>query len=261
MKKYILTIFLTATIINLSAQVITRKIDAKTIENSIRFLNVPTYSTVKMPKIDIDKLLAEDKTDKEAGLPYRFGREFKVNINLQNSGTWTEIQSGRVWILKIVSHGAYSINLAYDKFYLPENSELYIYNEDKTVLQGPITSKNNTPNKQFASDLIEGSAIILEYFEPFEVKGKGVVSISKVVHAYRNLFSDATKGFGSSGSCNIDINCPEGQDWYAESNSVAMILVGDNRICSGAMINNTCQDFIPYFLTANHCVQGENVGN
>ena len=260
MKKYILTIFLAATLLNLSAQVITRKTDTKNIKNSIRLSNKIISSTEIMPKINIDKLLAEDEIDKEAGLPFRFGYEFKVNFNMQNSGTWTEIQSGRIWTLKIVSHGAYSINLAYDKFYLPENSELYICNEDKTVLQGPITSKNNTPNKQFASDLIEGSAIILEYFEPIEVKGKGIISISKVVHAYRNLFSDATKGFGSSGSCNIDINCPEGQNWQAESNSVALIIFG-NYSCSGALINNTCQDFTPYLLTANHCSQGRDVGD
>jgi V8-like Glu-specific endopeptidase len=40
-----------------------------------------------------------------------------------------------------------------------------------------------------------------------------------------------------------------------------MIIVNNNRICSGALINNTCEDFIPYFLTADHCVIGQDVGN
>ena len=29
-------------------------------------------------------------------------------------------------------------------------------------------------------------------------------------------------------------------------------------ICSGGMLNNTSNDLTPYFLTANHCTQGEN---
>jgi hypothetical protein len=151
--------------------------------------------------------------------------------------------------------------LAYSKFYLPENSQLYIYNEEKTVLQGPFTSENNTKDGTFSSDLVEGSAIILEYFEPYDVKEKPEISISKIVHAYLNLFPNSAKNYGSSGSCNIDINCPEGNAWLNESNAVAMILIGDTRWCSGCMVNNTNQNFIPYFLTANHCIEGQNVTN
>lgn len=69
------------------------------------------------------------------------------------------------------------------------------------------------------------------------------------------------KEYGSSGSCNIDVNCPEGDDWQDESDAVAMILIDDTRWCSGCMVNNTNQDFTPYFLTANHCIQGQNVNN
>lgn len=215
-----------------------------------------------MPLIDVEALLAEDEEEIKLGLPFRFGYSMKVNLNLQNSGNWTELNDGRrIWTLNIVSKGAYSINLAYDEFYIPEGGELYIYNIDKTVLQGPISSEHNTLNKKFATDLIQGESIILEYYEPYGAKGKGEIKISKIVHGYKNLFDKSLGGFGQSGNCNIDVNCPEGDTWQYESNSVAMILVGDDRICSGALVNNTCQNFIPYFLTANHCVQGENVGN
>lgn len=261
MKKLLFSAILAFTLVNLTAQVLTRSTDKQTVDNSIKMNKIAMIKTFNLPKFDVEKLLAEDEVDKAAGLPFRFGHISDVNLGTENCGEWVEMAEGRVWVLKISSVGAYSINLVYDKFYLPKGSHLYIYNSDKTALQGPITSEHNTQDRQFATDLIPGSAIILEYFEPYGVEEKGVISVSRVVHGYINLFSNTSKGFGSSASCNIDINCPQGQEWLAESNAVAMIIVGSNRICSGALINNVCQNFIPYFLTANHCIQNQNVGN
>jgi hypothetical protein len=131
-----------------------------------------------MPSVDVETLLAEDEEEIKSGLPFRFGYSLKVNLNLHNSGDWTELDDGsRIWTLNIVSKGAYSINLAYDEFYIPEGGELYIYNTDKTVLQGPITSEHNTPNGNFATDLIQGESIILEYYEPYGTEGNGKIKI------------------------------------------------------------------------------------
>jgi hypothetical protein len=229
MKRYLIILILVLIVLNLSAQVLTQKVNSKSIEESIKLVGKSAIDVVTMPVFDVNKLLAEDEINKGLDLPYRFGYAFMVDFDMQNSGTWSEVENGRIWSLKIVSKGAYSINLAYNKFYLPKNSRLYIYNEEKSVLQGPFTSENNTKDGTFSSDLIQGSAIILEYFEPDSIKESPDISISKIVHAYRNLFPTSTKGFGSSGSCNIDVNCPEGDAWQNESNAVAMILIGDTR--------------------------------
>ena len=38
-----------------------------------------------------------------------------------------------------------------------------------------------------------------------------------------------------------------------------MILTsGGSRLCTGSLINNATQDLSPYFLTANHCLGGNN---
>ena len=39
-----------------------------------------------------------------------------------------------------------------------------------------------------------------------------------------------------------------------------MITVGGSGICTGTLINNCANDGTPYFLTANHCTSGSNVG-
>ena len=122
---------------------------------------------------------------------------------------------------------------------------------------GAFTSSNNTDeNPEFATGLIPGEKLILEYNSPVTLPDPKI-EISSVIHGYKNFFL-----FGDSGPCNNNVNCPEGLDWVNQTNSVAMIvLAGGTRWCSGAMINNSCEDGTPYFLTANHCLTGPGVSN
>lgn len=64
------------------------------------------------------------------------------------------------------------------------------------------------------------------------------------------------RNFGSSGSCNVNINCPEGLGWQNQKRGIVRILVKQGSAlfwCSGSLINNVRQDKTPYVLTANHC--------
>lgn len=65
----------------------------------------------------------------------------------------------------------------------------------------------------------------------------------------------AGPGYGQSGPCQVNINCPEGQNWQDEKKRIAMILVSGYQICTGSLVNNTEMDFKPYFLTADHCIE------
>ena len=56
----------------------------------------------------------------------------------------------------------------------------------------------------------------------------------------------------------INVNCPEGNNWKAEKYAVAMIVVDGIRICSGSLVNTMAIDYTPYFLTANHCLMGND---
>ncbi len=218
--------------------------------------------SVVMPAVDVEALIEEDKErENQPYIPFRFGYAIDVNFGLDNSGTWNNSNpEGKIWKLKIISKDAYSINLIFDEFYLPEFAVLYIYNEDGTMIYGPVTSLNNNSSGVFASDLLSGDAIILEYFEPFGVIKQGKINISKVIHGYKDMFGlnkNQLKGYGGSGACNIDIICDEGKDWCIEAEAVALILTNSNtEVCSGCMINNVREDLTPYFLTADHCLSG-----
>ena len=214
---------------------------------------------VTMPEVNKDVLLQEDDVEMSKEVPYRFGTPFDVNMNLENSGTWEGVEGGRVWRLFIHSANAYSINLLFSRYILPEDAKLFLYDENMETVLGAFTSENNKSHQTFSTSPTKGETTILEYFEPSHVDFSGEIEISRVVHAYRDIFFSSDRGFNDSGSCNNNVNCPDFIDWADEVRSVAMILTsGGSRICTGALVNNTRQDLTPYFLTANHCLGGES---
>lgn len=215
-----------------------------------------------LPEVNVRALLAEDEINKGKDVPFRFGTDIDVYYNLMNSGVWEEFDNGdRVWRLQIESKDAYSLNFICNQFFIPEGASFFVYSSDKSIVRGAYTSKNNNAYYSFANAPIASSSIVLEYFEPLSVKGQGRININKVIHGYRDTF--AKRGpFGTSGSCNINVNCPLGDDWQVEKSSVAIIVTANNSaVCTGTIVNNTAEDAKPYFLTANHCTQGANPAN
>ena len=82
---------------------------------------------VTTPLLNIQALLIEDEIEKEQGIPFRFGYSFEVDYTLENSGNWETLDDGsRLWRLEIFSEGAFSINLVYSHFWVPEGAELFI---------------------------------------------------------------------------------------------------------------------------------------
>lgn len=184
----------------------------------------------------------------------------EVNYTLENSGDWFETDGGRVWKLKIKSGKAYSLSLIFSKLIISGQTKIYIYNEEGSMIYGPITSESITKNGSFSSDIIKGDALILELFEPDTEKGNSVLNLSRVVHGFRNIFQPAN--FGDSNlNCQNDVSC--NSNWQIQSNGVAMIILSNmERLCSGSLLNNECQDFTPNILTAFHCIDiGNDINN
>jgi len=218
-----------------------------------------TVPTLGLPTPDVNRFMAEDAQEEKAGVAMRFGAPIAVDIDPENAGVWSSLpDGGRVWRMRLISPGAYSLNLLYDEFVLPAGAELFLYTDDGSQLLGAFTEYNSasSPDGTFATQPTAGDAAVLEYHEPAWAAFPGRFHINSVVHAYRNFFGRVSddRNYGDSGTCHNNVNCTEGATWQNEKRSVAMILTsGGSRICTGAMINNTAQDLRQYFLTANHC--------
>jgi hypothetical protein len=118
---------------------------------------------------------------------------------------------------------------------------------------GAFTHVNNKEDGVFATGPLSGDSFILEYYEPKEVVGQGVLELESVVHGYRNLFGKEEPKNGRSGLCNVNVVCPEGNEWRDQiRGNAALMTSSGQRFCSGSMIN-THGDKKQYFLTAAHC--------
>ncbi|MCP4178926.1 MAG: T9SS type A sorting domain-containing protein [bacterium] len=207
----------------------------------------------EMRYVDVEKNLKENEINKGEG-PWKFGENIYVNLNPQNSGKIEILQNGdKLWRLGIKSKGALTINLAFNKYKLPEGAVLYIYNKDKSHVIGGFTEQNNQEDGVFATTLVKGDEIIIEYFEPSDVDFPGELNLNRVTHGYRGV-GDYSKGLGTSGDCNMNVLCSDADDWRDQIRSVCMIVSDGNGFCTGALINNTDEDGTPYILSANHCV-------
>lgn len=217
---------------------------------------------MEMPAVDAKALLEEDKKlrMKNPQRPFRFGYAIDVDIDIKKAGIKKELpDGGNLWLLKIHCPDAFSINLIYSHFILGKGSKFFIYNEDRAMILGAFTPEvSNNPDNKFATDLLQGNTIILEYYEPVS-SDDGSIHIGKVIHGYQNTFT--RDGLGISASCNVDVMCTLGNNWINERHAVVLILVDNNTTwCSGCLVNNTQKDFKPYILTARHCYY-ENNGN
>ena len=214
-----------------------------------------SYHTITLPQIKQDELLEED-TFREMGTPYRYGFKHEGSYSPENSGYWDETADGGImWQIRFTSKGAYAISFEYEEFYIPRGSELYIYTPDYEMIHGAYTDFNNTETQRFATPLIKGDTAIIEYYQPAGVEGQFSLNIIEIIHDYRDImnFFDDQRDW----ECGVNVICETDESYQGAINSVAFLDMG-GFICSGAMVNNVRQDLTPYFLTAFHCVDGDN---
>lgn len=220
-----------------------------------------------MPTFDLEKLQAEDKiNDVGKNKPWRYGYEFLVDHNLENSGVWNELDNGdRIWRIRYSSAGAHTMNFLFSDFYMPKGAKVYLYANDKSDLLGAYDEAQNSERRVLGTWMVTGDDVVIEYYEPKAVKGQGKLEVFKVVHGYRSVGNYEKLpdwDLNNSGDCHYDVNCdmPEINNLKeVNKKAIGLIIVNGNSFCTGALINNTTNDGTPYFLTANHCAEGEDV--
>lgn len=190
--------------------------------------------------------------------PYRFAAPVEVGLSLAD-GQWQTLPDGALsWRLRIHSAGAKTLSLRFAPFVLPAGASVQIYDPAGRQVQGPYTGANTTPQGVWTS-VIPGEELVVEARVPASEAAALRLGIAAVYHGFRD-WKDAG-ATAKSGSCNIDVVCPQGDPWRNEIRSVARITVNGQFLCSGQLVNNVRQDLTPYFLTADHCGIGDKTGD
>ncbi len=227
-------------------------------------LEVPALKSRGIPEIVMPavinhklKLHYEEQQKQALQLkPFQFAHGFEVNLSPENDGFWMRNINGfDVWRIKIKSVGAYSLNLIFDNFFLPEGSRLFLFNEDQTYVLGAFTPANNKEWGKFAVSPVPGEVLTVQYEVPAGKNKYGGFIISEVNHDFMNILKfDERNPLGEiPGSCNVDINCDIAERWYDVRDATCRIIVNGKEVCSGTLMNNTAENERPYILSAAHC--------
>jgi PKD repeat protein len=243
------------------------------------------------PNVDVRAMMQEDEILAKQGVPERAGFVQPVGINMTSSGVWTRMPGNRMmWQVKLQASNAKALGVVFENFYIPDGAELYLYDDNKTMIIGAFTSDNNNDQMVFSTHILPGTTIWVEYVEPMNGSGKvkppysgensivtpsatipqsfetvpnyvptGSFTVTELIYVYRDYIftQNETKDLGDAESCQVNINCsPVGDTWQSAKRGVARILFKEGAswyYCSGTLVNNTALNGQPYFLTANHC--------
>jgi len=206
---------------------------------------------------DTAQLASQDEERFRTGLAPRFAVPFAMSRNTRNAGTWEELENGELlWRVHVVSRGASSLNFGFGKYRMPAGGRLFVYSPDGASVRGPFTDRDNEAHGELWTPVVLGGEAVIEVVLPRDQLPFLRLELTSANHGYKEFWM---AGGDKSGSCNVDVACPEGDQWRDEIRSVGVISTGGSTFCSGFMVNNTENDNTPYFMTAYHC--GINAGN
>lgn len=190
-----------------------------------------------------------------ADYPLYAGYTLDVGDDLLAAGQWVHHPDGMtIWRMGITVPGAQKLNIYFRDLCLGVDEYLYIYDPGYEHILGGYSRLNNA--EFMGTELLKGDKLIIEFNTnsrtstlPFQISELGVVG---------NSGREPMGGFGEAGSCEVPINCAEGNDWQVQKGGIARIFVKEGSSlfwCTGSLVNNVRNDGKPYFLTANHCGQ------
>lgn len=200
---------------------------------------------------------------------------------------WTALSNGQqVAAINIQSTGAYGLRAGVLVESLPDGGQLRIYSQERpdaiVEYSGNKINALLTQNAQagetgmaantwWTPDVGAGDATV-EVLLPAGTPTDALrISVPMVSHIFQNLplptdaewaemsGTDTTQA-GPAASCNLDATCSD--NYQTERNAVARMLYtrsdGLSFLCTGTLLNNSKGEFIPYFLTANHCISEQS---
>ncbi|MCP4313493.1 MAG: trypsin-like peptidase domain-containing protein [Bacteroidetes bacterium] len=190
--------------------------------------------------------------------PLQFAIERPLSISPLTQGVWTAEEGCRIWRAHVISPGAVSVGLVFDRYRLVEGVKLLLYDPEMGHIKGAYTSLNNKSSGIFAVGHIPGEELIIELQVPENMDDYGEFSLGSLSHAFLPVaIKGVTDGrFGRSQPCEIDMNCVEGADWQLEKRSVVRLYT-TTQYCTGVLLNNTAYDGAPLLLTAKHCIESQ----
>lgn len=198
---------------------------------------------------------------------YQIARLMPFQANTHSSGIWTNFDDGsKLWRLQVESPGANGLAFYFSHYEIPKGAVVFVYNPETGEYSNPEYTNSNTEVKSYSTSYVVGSKVVLEYYQPADVKGEPKLEIESVGYYFRekSAISKRINELGDAETCHPNAHCTEGNAKTDQRRSVVKIIVvegGQAGFCSGALINNTANDCKNYILSAQHCGAAASASN
>lgn len=177
-----------------------------------------------------------------------------------------------VWGTSVQVQGADRLRLHLTGVELPAGTEMWVYGRDEEPQ--PFGLKLKGPDGGLWTPSVGGDRIYLEVEIPAgaEKSGAARFALGEVAQSFR-LDRQGRPVVGDqaaerAGECLVDANCVTSatldfiEDYRKAVALIRFVEEGSEFICSGGLLNDTVAgSFVPYFLTAHHCIGTQQVAS
>ena len=224
-------------------------------------LNYPGSKPIPVIKIQAEKLkdfMLSDSGRHSRLKKDRFAYTVTVEYNYENSGIWDTLDDGlKLWRLGLYADNASSVNIIFSEFNIAKGVRIFIYDNRQKNILGALTYRNNKTGGILATSPVYGDTVYVEMQIPPFTNYPGKFTMGHIGIEYDRRGDGSRlkdQWFGTSGSCNQDINCIDNTLIQKTKHSVCRIIYAGNERCTGTLINNAVSNGRPLVLTAQHCL-------
>ncbi|MEL0035095.1 MAG: PKD domain-containing protein [Gammaproteobacteria bacterium] len=225
-------------------------------EHELQQLLPLTRLELAMPELK-QQAASASKPDRRQPQRHMIARAKRIAQPLEALTSWQYIDDKAILRLALDAPQAKHLNLGFDQVALPEGAQLYIFNAHNNQLIERYNHRD-VSNRQLWTSQLQTNSVIIELQVAEHLKDQLTISLRQAGLGDKTFSADS---WLKSGSCNIDINCSEGDNWRDVSRSVARYLISDSTgtfTCTGSLMNNDRFDQRPLFMTAAHCGVAES---
>ncbi|MEJ5125561.1 trypsin-like peptidase domain-containing protein [Comamonas sp. MYb21] len=252
---------------------------------------------VVLPELEMQESMADEEA---SGPALQIGAARAVDATAsvaqtQSAMQWTPLPSGQqVAAINIQAMGAYGLRAGVLVEQLPDGALLRIYSQEHPaaiversgaqinalLAQNQSAGESGAPASTWWTPDVGAGDTTIEVVLPAGMPAEALrISIPRVSHIFYNLSLPTDVGAATVGaaavdpagateadpleSCRMDVSCTS--NYQTERNAVAQMVYtresGQSYLCTGTLLNNPKADFVPYFLTANHCISTQSVAS
>jgi hypothetical protein len=213
-------------------------------------------------KIDLAPLI-----ESGARSPNRFAVDIPLGVTSRAGGQWSESNGVAVWRYAVRVPSAVSISFRAIVGRWPSGARLTVTSGNQTATY----TGSDMEDGGFWSRVSPGDSFNLELTLPSQDRSALSFAISSVQAGYRSLTAGgpahprfrALEANGETAALEMCVEnylCHTDAANDAPSRSVVALIIGNQLLCTGTLLNNVTQDGTPFILTARHCQDGNSGG-